>query len=122
MVDLATLQTVAVATGGTRGDEIKTTAARPDPDQPVEPGRRALTRCRRRVAGYATRRQLDRGLPLGTISVIFDHDMYQGSPTDPRSVLDPANYQLSATPPARSRSLGRLRRGQPDRRPDFRLP
>jgi RHS repeat-associated protein len=33
-------------------------------------------------------------LPLGTMSVIFDHDMFQGGSTDVRSVLDPANYQL----------------------------
>src|SRR5262249_783612 len=35
------------------------------------------------------------GLPMGTITVTFDHDMLQGNPTDPHSVLDPANYQLT---------------------------
>jgi len=94
MVDLATLQTVAIATGGSRGDEIKATplgqilisqSHQVDILSPVQAPR---------VAGSNPPDGSTVGLPLGTISIIFDHDMYQGDPTDPRSVLDPANYQL----------------------------
>src|SRR5205823_3589130 len=34
-------------------------------------------------------------LPLGSVSVTFDRDMFVGQPTDPRSVLNPANYALT---------------------------
>ncbi len=94
MVDLATLQTVAIATGGTRGDEIKTTplgqilisqSNQVDVLSPVTP---PLVTGSNPPAGSTV------GLPIGTIGIIFDHDMDQGGPTDPHSVLDPANYQL----------------------------
>jgi YD repeat-containing protein len=94
MVDLATLHTVAIATGGTRGDELKATprgqilisqSDQVDILSPVQAPR---------VAGSNPPDGATVGLPLGTITVIFDHDMFQGDPTDPRSVLDPANYQL----------------------------
>ena len=94
MVDLATLQTVAVATGGTRGDEIKTTADgrvlisqshEVDVLSPVMPP----------LSPAATRPPVrPSALPLGTIGIVFDHDMDQGGPTDSHSVLDPANYPL----------------------------
>ena len=94
MVDLATLQTVAVATGGSRGDEIKTTALgqilisqsnQVDILSPIEAPR---------VAGSNPPAGATVGLPLGTISITFDHDMLQTDPSDPHSVLNPANYQL----------------------------
>src|SRR5262249_10776191 len=33
-------------------------------------------------------------LPFGLLSVTFDEDMLAGDPTDPHSVLNPANYTL----------------------------
>ena len=94
MVDLATLRTVAIATGGTRGDEITTNALgqvllsqshEVDVLSPVQAPR---------VAGSNPPDGSIVDLPLGTIRIAFDHDMDQGDPTDPHSVLDPANYQL----------------------------
>jgi hypothetical protein len=95
MIDLATLQTVAVATGGTRGDVIATT-----PDGRVllsqshqvdvlEPLQAPL------VAGTNPPADATVALPLGSVSVTFDHDMFLGDATDARSVLDPANYSLT---------------------------
>ncbi len=94
MVDLATLQSLAIATGGSRGDEIKTTALgsillsqseQVDILSPIEAPR---------VAGSNPPDGATAGLPLGTITVTFDHDMFQGDSTDPRSVLNPSNYQI----------------------------
>ena len=94
MVDLATMQTIAVATGGSRGDEIKTT-----PD-----GRVLLSQSHEvDVLGPVTAPQVVAvnpppdaavALPLGSISVTFDQDMLDDDVTDPRSVLDPSNYVL----------------------------
>jgi len=36
-------------------------------------------------------------LPRNTLTVTFDHDMLEGDPTDPASVLNPANYALVGT-------------------------
>src|SRR5207244_3293201 len=33
-------------------------------------------------------------LPLGSVSVTFDEDMFIGDASDPHSLLNPANYQL----------------------------
>ena len=94
MVDLATLQQVAVATGGTRGDEIKTT-----PD-----GRVLVSQSHQidvlnpllapRAISSSPPPDADVALPLGSASITFDHDMFLGDAGDARSVIDPANYQL----------------------------
>src|SRR5262249_44462317 len=97
MVDLATLRTVAIATGGTRGDHIKTTARgqilisqshEVDILAPVQAPH---------VAGSNPPDGATVGLPLGGIQIIFDQDMFQGDPADVHSVLDPANYQLAGS-------------------------
>src|SRR5262249_27173884 len=95
MVDLATLQQVAVATGGTRGDEIKTApdgrvflsqSHQVDVLNPVRPPH---------VASTNPPPQGVVSLPFGQLNVTFDEDMLAGDPTDPHSVLNPANYTLA---------------------------
>ena len=95
MVDLATMQTLAVATGGSRGDEIKTT-----PD-----GRVLLSQSLQvDVLGPVTAPLVLAvnpppssvvSLPLGSISVTFDQDMLADDLTDPGSVLNPSNFVLT---------------------------
>ncbi len=94
MVDVATLQQVAVATGGTRGFAVLATtdgrvlisqSHEVDVLSPVAPPQ---------VISSNPPPGATESLPLGTISITFDHDMFQGNPTDSRSVLNPANYQL----------------------------
>ena len=94
MVDLVTMHTLAVATGGSRGDEIKTT-----PD-----GRVLLSQSHQvDVLGPVTAPHVvsvnpppgaDVALPLGSISVTFDQDMLADTTTDAGSVLNPNNYSL----------------------------
>ncbi|MGA2068563.1 MAG: CARDB domain-containing protein, partial [Thermoguttaceae bacterium] len=94
MVDLATLQQIAVATGGTRGDEIETTAD----------GRVLLSQSLQvdvlnpalapHVVSSNPPPQAEVALPLGSVSVTFDEDMLADNATDPNSVLNPANYSL----------------------------
>ncbi|MGA2035933.1 MAG: putative Ig domain-containing protein, partial [Thermoguttaceae bacterium] len=95
MVDLATLQQIAVATGGTRGDEIATTADgrvllsqsyQVDSLNPIRAPHVAST-------NPAPKALL--ALPLGSISVTFDEDMLADNATDANSVLNPANYTLT---------------------------
>src|SRR5262249_45136444 len=38
-------------------------------------------------------------LPLGSVSITFDRDMFEGDVNDPRSVLDPTNYTLGGDGP-----------------------
>ncbi len=94
MVDLATLQQVAVATGGTRGDELKTSADgrvflsqtnQIDVISPIQPP--LVSSTNPPAQGLVA-------LPLGSLSVTFDEDMLADSPTDPNSVTNPANYTL----------------------------
>ena len=95
MVDLATLQQVALATGGSRGDEITTSADgrvfisqtyQIDVVSPLEPPVVASTNP---PPGAII------ALPLGSVSVTFDEDMLADNATDPYSVLNPANYMLT---------------------------
>ncbi len=95
MVDLATLQQLAVATGGSRGFEITTSAdgrvfisqtSQIDVLNPIQPPSVAATNP---PDGAVV------ALPLGSISVTFDEDMLADSATDPGSVLNPANYTLT---------------------------
>jgi hypothetical protein len=95
MVDLATLQQVALATGGTRGDEIKTSADgriflsqsnQIDVLSPIQPPR---------VASTNPAPQAVVSLPLGSLSATFDQAMLADNATDPNSVLNPANYSLT---------------------------
>ena len=94
MVDVTTLQQVAVASGGTRGFAVLATSDgrvlisqshEVDVLSPVVPPQ---------VIASNPPSGATESLPLGTISITFDHDMFEGSPTDSRSALNPANYQL----------------------------
>ncbi len=94
MVDLATMQTLAIATGGTRGDEITTTLD----------GRVLLSQSHQvdvlgpvvapRVLAVNPPPSSVVALPLGSVSVSFDQDMLADDATDPNSVLNPNNYVL----------------------------
>src|SRR5262249_23832999 len=105
MVDLASVPTprqglqttprsVSVATGGSRGDVV----------QAMADGRVLLSQSHQidvrsplvppRVAQANPPDTATVVLPLDGISVTFDSDMRQGDPVDPRSVLNPANYQI----------------------------
>ncbi len=93
-VDVTTLQQVQVAQGGTRGFAVLATSD----------GRLLISQSHEvdvlepivapQVVASNPPSGATESLPLGTISITFDHDMFQGSATDSRSVLDPANYQL----------------------------
>ncbi len=94
LVDLATLRRVAVATGGTRGDIIKAAAD----------GRVLLSQSQQidvfspvvapRVTGTSPPSGALAALPLGSVSVTFDRDMFVGPADDPHSVLNPVHYEL----------------------------
>ena len=94
MVDLATLETIAVAKGGTRGDILVTT---PDGRLLVSQSNQVDVLSPILAPAVAfTNPAADSvvALPLGSVSVTFDHDMDVGDKTEPGSVLNPDNYQL----------------------------
>lgn len=94
LVDLATLQHVAIATGGTRGDIVKTNSD----------GRVFLSQSHQievltpvvapRVVAVNPPADARVAPPLGSIARTFDRAMFVGAATDPRSVLNAANYRL----------------------------
>ncbi len=94
MVDVATLQQVAVATGGSRDDAVITTSdgrvlvsqsSQVDVLNPItNPAVLATNPPNQSVVA----------LPLSLISVTFDQDMIADSATDSASVTNPANYTL----------------------------
>ncbi len=94
MVDLATLQHIDIATGGSRGDIVKTTAD----------GRVLLSQSHQidvlkpiqnpHVIGTNPPSDATITQPLGSIAVTFDSDMFLGSASDSASVLNPDNYLL----------------------------
>ena len=94
MVDLATMKVVDVASGGTRGDIVTTSAD----------GRVFLSQSNQvdvlgpvrapHVASTNPPPDSLVALPFASITVTFDDDMLATAGTDPRSVLDPDNYQL----------------------------
>lgn len=95
MVDLATLDRVIIARGGTRGDIVEATAD----------GRVLLSQSNQidvispilapRVAQTNPPADAIVALPRGFITVTFDQDMKTGDAADPASVLNPANYRLT---------------------------
>ncbi len=94
MVNVTTLQQVAVAQGGTRGFAVLATGdGRVLISQSHEVDLLLPIQAPNVVASNPPAGATV-SLPLGTVSITFDHDMFQGSATDIRSVLDPANYQL----------------------------
>ncbi len=94
MVDLSTLRRLDVATGGTRGDVVRTTAdgrilvSQSNQVDVLSPLR----------APQVTRTNPPPGatvaLPRGSLTITFDSDMFVGDSSSPGSVLNPANYEL----------------------------
>ena len=94
MVDVATLQQVAVAQGGTRGFDVLATSDgrllisqshEVDVLEPVVPPN---------VVAVNPPPNSIAALPLAFLDVVFDQDMEVGPATDTSSVTDPANYTL----------------------------
>ena len=98
MVELASRHILRVANGGTRGEALVATAdgrllvaqtGSIDQISPISPP-------------HVTASIVPNGalipLPLNSLAVQFDQDMWQGAdPRDPASVLNPANYSLVST-------------------------
>ncbi|HND51211.1 MAG TPA: putative Ig domain-containing protein, partial [Pirellulaceae bacterium] len=95
VVDLSTMQSVALARGGSRGDVVRTTAD----------GRVFLSQSHQvdvlspvvapRVASTNPPPEAVVGVPLAALSITFDQDMLLDRPSNPHSVLNPNNYRLS---------------------------
>src|SRR5262249_16679601 len=93
-VDLATMQTLALATGGSRGDVVR---AAPD-------GRVFLSQSHEidvlspvvapRVASTNPPADAAVALPLTGFRVTFDHAILASPAADPHPVLHPANYRV----------------------------
>jgi len=95
MVDLATLRTIAVARGGSRGDVAVTTS-----DGRVLLSQSEQVDVLKPVIApivIATNPPPDAivALPWPEVTVTFDTDMVAGDPDDPTSVINPANYVLA---------------------------
>ena len=94
MVDLATLQQVALATGGTRDYMVITTSdgrilvSQSSQVDVISPISRPV------VVATNPPNQTIVALPLSLVTVTFDQSMTADSPTDVNSVTDPANYAL----------------------------
>ena len=94
MVDVTTLQQVAVAQGGTRGFDVLATSD----------GRLLISQSHEvdvlepvvapNVVAVNPPPDSIAALPLAFIDVTFDQDMFAGSASDVSSVTDPANYTL----------------------------
>ena len=94
MIDLATMNSISIAMGGTRGDVLRTTrdgrlllsqSNQVDQFFPVQAPQVVLTN---------PPDQALVALPRGTITVSFDQPMLVGSSQEPGSVLNPGYYQL----------------------------
>src|SRR5262249_30820452 len=94
MVDVATLQQVAVAQGGTRGFDVVTTSDgrvlisqshQVDVLEPVVPPS---------VVAVNPPPNSIAALPLVFLDVVFDQARFAGAANDSSSVTDPANYTL----------------------------
>ncbi len=107
MVDLATLNSVAVARGGSRGEALLA----------LQDGR-LLVGQSHQIDVFApvvapkvvTTSPVDGAvapLPMSRVGVVFDHDMFQGAANEPGSVLNPGNFALigSAGQPILIRSV-----------------
>src|SRR5262249_31710644 len=89
MVDAVTLRRVAVATGGSGGDNVLPTSAAPLPaSQPAQVD--VLTPPPPPpVAATTPAHQTAVALPLSLVTVTFDQDMFVGTPADAASVINP---------------------------------
>ncbi len=95
MLDVATLNRVTLARGGERGEVLRTTAdgrvliAETHQVDELSPLIAPL------VASSTPADAALAPLPVSTVTVSFDHDMFVGDATDLASVLNPANYSLT---------------------------
>ncbi|MCW9030601.1 MAG: putative Ig domain-containing protein, partial [Gammaproteobacteria bacterium] len=95
MVDVATLQRVTLAEGGSRGEVLRTTTdgrlliAQSHQVDVLSPLIAPLVSSSTPADGVLV------PLPLPTISVTFDHDMFVGEVTDLASVINTDNYSLT---------------------------
>ncbi|MEM9827396.1 MAG: CARDB domain-containing protein, partial [Planctomycetota bacterium] len=94
MVDMATLQRLPLATGGTRGDALETTAdgrilvSQSDAVDVIRP-----LSVPRITATYPAP-ETTVALPLGMIAVSFSEDMFVGTGLETHSVTNPGNYAV----------------------------
>ncbi len=94
MVDLATLRIVDIATGGTRGYIVATSANGRIFVSQSHRGRRVGHRAGAPCRGTNPPSGASIGLPMSSLTVTFDADMLSDDDVDPNSVLNPANYRL----------------------------
>src|SRR5262249_38630697 len=95
MVGAVTLRQVAVAKGGTRGDNVITTSD----------GRVLVSQSHQVDVLFPVRNPIVvatnpadltvAALPLGLVTVTFDQDMHVGTAAEAGSVINPANYALT---------------------------
>ncbi len=94
MIDVATLRRVTVADGGSRGDVIVTTAdgrvliSQSNQVDVLNPAIAPLVIATNPPTGGIA------VLPMSTITITFDQQMYTGQGGEPNSVLNPDNYLL----------------------------
>ncbi|MBF2017367.1 MAG: putative Ig domain-containing protein [Rivularia sp. T60_A2020_040] len=94
MVDTVSLESIAIATGGSRGEIVKTTVdgkvlvSQSNQIDIFNPLLAPFVKATNPAPGSTV------ALPQGTINVIFDADMKEGNINDAASVFNPSNYQL----------------------------
>ncbi|MGB3654095.1 MAG: CARDB domain-containing protein, partial [Rivularia sp. (in: cyanobacteria)] len=94
MVDTLSLQSITIATGGSRGEIVETTldgkvlVSQSNQIDIFNPVLAPEVKATNPAPGSTV------ALPQGTINVTFDADMFEGNVNDAASVLNPANYQL----------------------------
>ncbi|RYD83809.1 MAG: APHP domain-containing protein, partial [Verrucomicrobiaceae bacterium] len=94
MVDLATLNRVAIGTGGSRGDVVKATAdGRIFLSQSSQVDVLSLALAPKVIGSNPSDGTLVI-LPRGSITLQFDQPMHVGAPGDAFSILNPLNYEL----------------------------
>lgn len=95
MVDMATLRTVAVAQGGSRGDVVRTTSdgriliSQSNQVDVLKPAERPLVLTVDPSDGEVV------DASLTTITIAFSEDMFTGTGSEAASVLNAANYAIS---------------------------
>ncbi|MGM0485754.1 MAG: putative Ig domain-containing protein [Planctomycetota bacterium] len=95
LVDVTTLRRLPVATGGARGDVVITTSegrALVSQSQQVDILNPALAPT---VISTNPPQEAVAALPMTTVQISFDQDMYVGEASDPASILNPGNYELT---------------------------
>ncbi|MGB3638029.1 MAG: putative Ig domain-containing protein, partial [Rivularia sp. (in: cyanobacteria)] len=94
MIDTLSLESITIATGGSRGEIVETTldgkvlVSQSNQIDIFNPVLAPEVKATNPAPGSTV------ALPQGTINVTFDADMFEGNVNDAASVLNPANYQL----------------------------